>query len=152
MMGDGTIDAPAMTQANIALAMDTRTRRPKKRPTWWIWTAIHQLSNRRNRETTVDDARRAHDVLDRQRRDEMLCEIRALFYGTLPWLKAVDVMHLHSPTSAILSAVIFNALIIPALIPVALKGVNYPRLGSRCVVAQEPVIWGLGGVMVRLSE
>jgi hypothetical protein len=68
--------------------------------------------------------------------------VPALFAGTLPWLKAMDVMHLHSATSAILSAVIFNAIIIPALIPVALKGVKYRPLGADALAAQEPA--GLG--------
>jgi K+-transporting ATPase ATPase B chain len=71
-----------------------------------------------------------------------------MFAGTLPWLKAVDIMHLHSPTSAILSAVIFNALIIPALIPVALKGVNYQPLGADALLRKNLLIWGLGGVII----
>jgi K+-transporting ATPase ATPase B chain len=71
-----------------------------------------------------------------------------MFAGTLPWLKAVDVMHLHSPTSAILSAVIFNALIIPVLIPIALKGVRYQPLGADALLRRNLLIWGLGGVVV----
>ena len=74
--------------------------------------------------------------------------IPALFAGTLPWLKVIDVMHLHSPTSAILSAVIFNALIIPALIPVALKGVRYRPLGADALLLRNMLIWGLGGVIL----
>ena len=74
--------------------------------------------------------------------------IPALFAGTLPWLKAMDVMHLHSPTSAILSAVIFNALIIPALIPVALKGVKYGPMGADALLRQNLLVWGLGGVII----
>jgi potassium-transporting ATPase ATP-binding subunit len=66
----------------------------------------------------------------------------------LPWLKAIDVMHLHSPTSAILSAVIFNALIIPLLIPIALKGVQYRPLGADALLRRNLLIWGLGGVIV----
>ena len=68
--------------------------------------------------------------------------VPALFAGTLPWLKAMDVMNLHSPTSAILSAVIFNALIIPALIPVALKGRQVPAARRRRAAAQEPADLG----------
>jgi K+-transporting ATPase ATPase B chain len=60
----------------------------------------------------------------------------------------MDVMHLHSPTSAILSAVIFNAIIIPALIPVALKGVKYRPLGADALLRRNLVIWGLGGVIL----
>jgi K+-transporting ATPase ATPase B chain len=66
----------------------------------------------------------------------------------LPWLKAIDVMHLHSPTSAILSAVIFNALIIPLLIPVALKGVKYTPLGADALLRKNLLVWGLGGVIL----
>ena len=72
----------------------------------------------------------------------------ALFAGTLPWLKAIDIMHLHSPTSAILSAVIFNALIIPLLIPVALKGVRYCPIGADALLRRNLLVWGLGGVIV----
>jgi K+-transporting ATPase ATPase B chain len=74
--------------------------------------------------------------------------IPALFAGTLPWLKALDIMHLHSPTSAILSAVIFNALIIPALIPVALKGVRYRVASAEALLRRNLFIWGLGGVIL----
>jgi len=74
--------------------------------------------------------------------------IPALFAGTLPWMKSIDVMNLHSPTSAILSAVIFNALIIPALIPVALKGVKYQALGADALLRRNLLIWGLGGVLL----
>jgi K+-transporting ATPase ATPase B chain len=74
--------------------------------------------------------------------------IPALFASTLPWLKPFDVMHLHSPTSAILSAVIFNALIIPVLIPVALKGVKYMPLGADALLRRNLLIWGLGGVIL----
>jgi K+-transporting ATPase ATPase B chain len=68
--------------------------------------------------------------------------------GTLPWLKAVDVMHLHSPTSAILSAVIFNALIIVVLIPLALKGVRYRALGAALLLRRNLLLYGLGGIIV----
>jgi K+-transporting ATPase ATPase B chain len=74
--------------------------------------------------------------------------IPALFAGTLPWLRAMDIMHLHSPTSAILSAVIFNALIIPMLIPIALKGVAYRALGAEALLRRNLLVWGLGGVIV----
>ena len=72
----------------------------------------------------------------------------ALFAGALPWLAPINVMRLHSPTSAILSAVIFNALIIPVLIPIALKGVKYRPLGADALLRQNLLIWGLGGVIV----
>ena len=71
-----------------------------------------------------------------------------MFAATLPWLKAIDFMNLHSPTSAILSAVIFNALIIPMLIPIALKGVRYRPVGADALLRRNLLIWGLGGVIV----
>jgi K+-transporting ATPase ATPase B chain len=74
--------------------------------------------------------------------------IPALFAGTLPWLKAFDVMHLATPQSAILSAVIFNALVIVALIPLALRGVRYRPLGAAVVLRQHLLIYGLGGLVV----
>jgi K+-transporting ATPase ATPase B chain len=74
--------------------------------------------------------------------------VPALFAGTLPWLKAMDVMHLHSPTSAILSAVIFNAVIIPLLIPIAIRGVQYRPLGADALLRRNLLIWGLGGVIL----
>jgi K+-transporting ATPase ATPase B chain len=74
--------------------------------------------------------------------------VPALFAGTLPWLKAMDIMHLHSPTSAILSAVIFNAIVIPLLIPIALRGVSYRPVGADALLRRNLLIWGLGGVIV----
>ena len=74
--------------------------------------------------------------------------VPALFAGTLPWLKAMDIMHLHSPTSAILSAVIFNAIIIPVLIPIALRGVRYIPLGADALLRRNILIWGVGGIIV----
>ena len=74
--------------------------------------------------------------------------VPAMFAGTLPWLKKIDVMNLHSATSAILSAVIFNAIIIPLLIPIALKGVKYRPIGADALLRRNLLIWGLGGVIV----
>src|SRR6059036_3939430 len=74
--------------------------------------------------------------------------VPALFAATMPWLKTIDVMNLHSATSAILSAVIFNALIIPLLIPIALKGVKYRPIGADALLRRNLLIWGLGGVIV----
>ena len=73
--------------------------------------------------------------------------IPAAFASTYPALNALNVMHLHSPTSAILSAVIFNALIIPLLIPVALKGVRYRPIGAEALLRRNLLVWGLGGVI-----
>jgi potassium-transporting ATPase ATP-binding subunit len=74
--------------------------------------------------------------------------VPAMFGATLPWLEVIDIMNLHSATSAILSAVIFNALIIPLLIPIALKGVKYRPIGANALLRQNLLIWGLGGVIV----
>jgi K+-transporting ATPase ATPase B chain len=74
--------------------------------------------------------------------------VPALFSATLPWMEPFDVMRLHSATSAILSAVIFNALIIPLLIPIALKGVTYRPVGADALLRRNLLIWGLGGVIV----
>jgi K+-transporting ATPase ATPase B chain len=71
-----------------------------------------------------------------------------MFAATLPWLKVIDIMNLHSATSAILSAVIFNAIIIPILIPIALKGVRYRPIGADALLRRNVLVWGLGGVIV----
>lgn len=73
--------------------------------------------------------------------------VPAIFVGALPALGALDVMHLHSPRSAILSAVIFNAIIIPLLIPLALKGVRYRPLGASELLARNLLVYGMGGVI-----